>query len=399
MRHYLLFTIAILALLTSCETADCPEYQSQTPQYFETSEKGLPQEAWDIINGLTESFNTDTRSGKAIYPDWYGGMYVNDYDRVVVLATDSATHPQIPDGAVIKRCRYSYNHLDSVQKVISERTDNNEEVRKHLTGFGIFDNSNTIRVMFDKCTPQTIEQFRQTVSDDPSIEFEEMRIEIDTPDKIIIDPGDSIKVPENILKCGDFLINPSTKYGASLGYRVRVKNSKKTGIITSGHFISKGSVLCSFNNDTIGTCLQSYDKSIVDAAFCEITNRDYLPTNQINFKIPSVNFILSTELAQTPNGLYVHAIGAKTQMVGKVVCQSYELHTSDRLLKDVILTSFNSTQGDSGGLVYAVNTNAHINYTEGIIMGNATIPSDPDNKYCVCIKAYMINNAFNVERY
>ncbi len=65
-------------------------------------------------------------------------------------------------------------------------------------------------------------------------------------------------------------------------------------------------------------------------------------------------------------------------------------------VSDVILTTYTSQHGDSGGLVYSYTSSTNTRYTVGINRGSVIYNGE---KLGVCVKAYMINKRLEVERY
>ena len=65
---------------------------------------------------------TYSNSGEKIYPDYYGGSYINDAGQLIVYVTDNVQRPAVlSDNAnvVYEPCTYSYNELLSVMDTLN----------------------------------------------------------------------------------------------------------------------------------------------------------------------------------------------------------------------------------------------------------------------------------------
>lgn len=185
-------------------------------------------------------------------------------------------------------------------------------------------------------------------------------------------------------------------------------SSGETGVVTAGHFISKDEILGISSNskkEEIGKCLVSsaYD-GLVDAAFCEITSSSYTPSNRIEFMANPDIDTLSVEVRTPGIHRMINMVGFKSKRVSGIVYRdNYDLKYNEKvLLRDVMLMTCVPDYGDSGGIVYALNTQDNIRYTMGIISGFCELqnPLTGDSKfYGICCKASVINRNFGLERY
>ena len=81
----------------------------------------IEEDALNIYETLNTSF-VSTRSGSKIYPENYGGNYLDENGNFIVLVVENKKDLKssliIPDGAIIKYCKYSYQELLDVMDVL-----------------------------------------------------------------------------------------------------------------------------------------------------------------------------------------------------------------------------------------------------------------------------------------
>ena len=84
--------------------------QSEPALQVNTEEKALETHA-KLIAGFKQAA---ARSATSIYPDYYGGCFINDQKQLVVLATNESGQAQIKSmtenagNLVFKPCKFSY---------------------------------------------------------------------------------------------------------------------------------------------------------------------------------------------------------------------------------------------------------------------------------------------------
>ena len=116
-------------------------------------------------------------------------------------------------------------------------------------------------------------------------------------------------------------------------------------------------------NDTskkIGKIVKKLDKGKVDAAFVKITNSNYKVSRQVYYKDskgnkggPTITDDVYTYLADGAIGMTVYKAGATTYLTkGKLVSDSFSYVYDNVNYKDFYGCSYNSYNGDSGGVVY-----------------------------------------------
>ncbi|MDE5812929.1 MAG: hypothetical protein K2H72_01455, partial [Muribaculaceae bacterium] len=271
----------------------------------------LSQEAADeAYKSLLSIIEQKTRSGSNEIEKWYGGAYINDRGELVVKSTDLnlSSNLDIPN-TVIEKCDYSLRNLENIRKKIEDLFYKDDHfVLNHIILFGINPMTNSFEVGLDDVSKENVSYFIDNISSCPAVRFVECKRPEFTSKELIC--------AEMVSNLSNIVITETGKdsiFSASIGYRARKKDNGDIGVVTAGHFISKGQFLGRISNDakdTIGICIDSRNMDgVLDAAFCKITNNNFYPSNKIDFMInPDVD-TLSIELA-TP------AVGRTINMVG-----------------------------------------------------------------------------------
>lgn len=159
------------------------------------------------------------------------------------------------------------------------------------------------------------------------------------------------------------------------------------GIVTAGHGYKVGDNV-EFEYVSVGVCTKSQQFGTVDAAFCEVTNSNYIPSNTIEF----TSYVLSTSTASAAYNTSVTLAGAMSGIqVGRITSTSSSQTFNSIRNYDLVETDYKSTGGDSGGLIFITGSNG-IRYTGGIHLGVAN-----NKKYYS--KASNVLNALGLTRY
>lgn len=356
-------------------------------------EAGMQSEAYRSYETLMGLMKAQTRSAgtSAVYPEYYGGSYVDDNGKLVVLlaSSEAATRSagslkgSLSDGSVVyKTCTYSYNTLNALVARITEKAESGASfIYDNVGMFGVDDETNSVLVGLYDNSMDAIAQFRNNVADSPALRFAQCS-----------------PILNHALNCADSI--GATFSRASVGYRAKDK-SGNPGIVTAGHFIVVNQQLCEpIGFNVIGVCTQSrLDDGLIDAAFCKVVATNYMPTNRIAYMANPAADTLSVDLAQPPANLYVNMVGMRSKrQSGKVYIASMNVVDSSqkRILTDVIIAEYATQHGDSGGIVYALTSSINKRSTVGINKGSTVING---KTYGVCIKAYLINQTFGLSRY
>lgn len=357
-----------------------------------------------IICGQTRS-----SVNNPVYPDYYGGTYANDDGDLVVLITESGVSTRASnevqtimkeENVIFSTCKNSYNELQQVVDSISWLMETGANFSSNIGMFGIDVINNKVLV----CLRDDSENKKKQLLDNINCDF--------------IKIGWCSPIEEHLsLECGAAIFSDGR---GSVGYRA-IDSMGNKGIVTAGHCCDvNDSIYYSPNEignqaELIGKCIYSaHDDGYIDAAFCEITDPVFQPSNILPVKrwgissgsTPPTNIeyrTLSTQLAQPPVGLIINSIGSTSGWrSGRIRFASHYIPDSSGKIgvSDAIIADYISSDGDSGGIVYAYQSSNDTRYTVGINKGRIEMRIDGViDTLSTCVKAYMINQRLGLTRY
>ena len=334
----------------------------------------------ELLNFFSASpANTFTSTSTAQqYPDYYGGSYINADNKLVICVSPNTTLPiefseSFSENYVVEPVTYSYNELKALMAELNEYIlTQNTDVALNINHFALYDDQNRIVVSLFDASPEKIEEFQNTVSNSPALIFEE--------DSSIITSTSSVKP-------GDELQNSNRGTYASMGYRAKLDG--KAGFVTSAHFAYLNNNI-SIDGTTIANVTERNYSGSADAAFCEITNSNYTPSNTIS----GTSNTLSTTISEPGVSTHINMVGCTSGHLDGYVTSS---DATARGSGGVVFTNlteadFLSSPGDSGGIVYSYIGSTETRLTIGIINGS-------NSEHTYISKANEINNALGTTRY
>lgn len=146
--------------------------QSEPALQVNTEEKALETHA-KLIAGFKQAA---ARGATSIYPDYYGGCFINDQKQLVVLATNESGQAQIKSmtenagNLVFKPCKFSYNYLNQVMDELTDHMIKNKDYKaSNFIYCYVLDSANVVVVGLLEYSPAKIEEFKRNVSDSPAI--------------------------------------------------------------------------------------------------------------------------------------------------------------------------------------------------------------------------------------
>lgn len=387
-----LFTIAFLSLMAACSSdLDFREDQFDIEnQNIKMDEKSILK----YVNNLNSSFLSNTRSDEGdqfSYPDYYGGIYVDDDRNIIVLSKkeessvrDDLTRRMTTNKYLIKECDYSYNELQAAFEELTNfwLNDDNDEIFNSvsLVSFGINDITNRLQIDLLDCSDVNIQKFKQMIMDNPMLSFRKANSKIVMTASVY--PGSQIANGKGS--------------SASVGYRAM--KSGVEGFLTVGHFVRVGDIV-KMNGVEIGKCEASQFSGNLDAAWCKATN-GYTPS-----RTTKMGTDLSTGTISTPAvGTYVNMEGFKSVLQRNKVTQATingtftyedELGNEKKIkVSNLTQASYYCQKGDSGGVVYT---------DDGSLAGIQSGGSDPLNATQFAVsyfgKARYIQSALGIYLY
>lgn len=367
----------------------------------------IEEKAYQLYEDLQSSL-VKTRSLNALYPENYGGSYLDKNGNFVVLIVEGRETDNlnfVPKGAVTKSCKYSYNELLNVIEVLKEyKLSDNRDIYNNFLVFYIDDKLNRIIVELTDFSLNAQQAFKENVSNSDAIIF----VKASTEKELPITPFNSSDneeieyIPSSCIietRAANYPFFAGAPFGnISIGYRA--KKDGKIGLVTCGHSNSLGKTF-SVNNQTIGKITAWMYQGTVDASFIEITNADYEGSNQLYRYSASIpNAEISPEIKEYGVGFTVNKIGKSTQRTwGEIYTTNGYIKAKDETVEFYPMTGarYNSENGDSGGVVYSYVSSTDTRYTVGIHKASTV---DADGNQCsFYVRANDIKNALNVTRY
>lgn len=279
---------------------------------------------------------------------------------------------------LVKPCKFSYNELLDVHKIVLDFFMNEENNRLiseiSINSLGISAKGNSIFISLNELTPEKIALFKSRVVDSPIITFEQAHGQIVAQAASIVPGGHVSLIPGGL--------------GGSTGYRAKMGTT--TGIVASGHVLSTLNAKVYRNTTLIGTVKKVQLSGSVDAAFVALDS-GFEGTNSIG----TTSVLTSIEVLG--EGGKVSLRGYYNQSDGVIyntgVACNVKIQSTGKIVRISNCTrcKYNSQNGDSGGLIYSTNRNNTVGIHEGA-------DEDP-NGYSYYVLAHSINDALGLSRY
>lgn len=144
--------------------------------------------------------------------------------------------------------------------------------------------------------------------------------------------------------------------------------------MTAAHVANLGDIVSTVydlnKSNPIAECIVSTKSGSVDIAFCKITEKDCNVTNYINGNASAVLSQAIFPTSDIKEGLKVYLAGYQNKSSGVIKNTT----TSSAGLTNLIASTYSSTNGDSGGLVYCTKNGT--NYIIGIHRAKLTISGE-----------------------
>lgn len=128
---------------------------------------------------LMDSFEK-TETGELIYPDYYGGSYIDDDGGLVVcvVAANAKEKKSVSKSIEetinakdfrIRNVKYSYHELEEMMELLNHIP--NREVAKNWSGHFLSESDNAIFVQLKDVSEEQISLFQKEVTDSPMLRF------------------------------------------------------------------------------------------------------------------------------------------------------------------------------------------------------------------------------------
>ena len=339
--------------------------------------EGIANVAYDR---MLNSFSSDPLTNGDDYPEYYGGAFADDEGYLVINVTDDSEEVLAELTArtglsVIKvqKVKYSFAELGRITRELRESVSNAElAIRNKVVGYGMDQKRGLVRVYVKNASKEDEYAIRTMSS---------------APDAIIFVASSGHMVEDTDVKAGSEYRNATGVYRVS-GY---YNGQSVVGIMTAGHAVPLNQYIYTTNNVPFAKCIQKGYGGSMDAAFCMITNSNYIPSNYIE----NSDYLLSTATLNPLEGTTIFKQGKTTGLTAGTIIDTQGSYELDNVVwSNLTYASYASAVHDSGGIVYRFASGTR--YTVGIHRGRWV--EDGENM-AVFVKASIQNYVLGVLRY
>lgn len=357
-------------------TLDIASTELQEKENIAIQKYNMLLKTWAYDSNLISDTN-------AKFPIFYGGAYINEVKELVILVTDMRPEIEIYfsniinlDNTKFEKVEYSYERLleeqEKIQKkVFTTSTENvgwsiNNVNLEYIQGVGLSLRENSVVVYLD--TPKDVL--------DTKIVTDSIEKSITDFEHVILKARGGFETI-SAMQSGEKIYNirGNTIHSRSAGFWAR-KNNGDIGIVTAPHdTLSRGETIYFEDDKVFGVAETPYFSGSLDAVFIKRTGSGISISN----KPVGWSFLLTSNAYCTlPEGASVYTNGYASGIdIGSVEDVSFSMKvigsSSTARLTDLVLTSVNSTAGDSGGLVAGAG-NTSSRYVAGIITAKSILP-------------------------
>jgi len=348
------------------------------------------------------------RMGGVVYPDHFGGMYINDEGKLVILELVEDGEFDGFEDAIFKPAEFSYNELTAIMDFLDWAI---ADVELNASAWYLDVINNRVVVELINYGSAEIAAFQDTVLDSPMIAFEQgeetalvsgqlqslLCRNVPQPPAVNLPTIPNTRVD---IRTGDRIW--VFRYGLgwidggflSIGYRAQAANGE-IGFVTAAHVdmprgMQVGDIIANNSGVRIGEVRQARLRGI-DAAFVAIGANVAMSShtnlaaagNYNSFNLPGQRVI-------------IHG-GTSGTRVGTIIVPHFTYFIGPTTVYSAMRTTNPVNSGDSGGVVYTIGSNGNVTGTVGIVNSGAGIPClNITLPYTVVSRAGAINRAFNL---
>ena len=157
------FLFCIVLLFTSCkqQKSNLADSEIQENDSLSAMDVAMQPGAYESFQEMMDFICTQTQSSieNPVYPDYYGGTYVNGNGKLVVLITkDTATTRSANEALaqldkhniIVQHCEHSYNQLKQIVDTITLHIEEKAVWTSNIGMYGINDINNRVSIyLFD----------------------------------------------------------------------------------------------------------------------------------------------------------------------------------------------------------------------------------------------------------
>ena len=350
----------------------------------------------NTINNLYSSFQT-SRLGHTIYPEDFGGMYIDENGNLILMVVglqEEGTISRFSDDGITKEANFSFNEILELHSYISYLFMNHytNPIIANIATSGVDVINNNITIALFDYTEEQINLFERYITDSPIVVFKEF---VDLGEQVlgysfyynysIID--EDYNTDENydtMLDCEIILLEESyidiTPLSTTLapGDRIYIRRGNQTsrlsigfrasngrnGFVTAAHgFGGKraGDLIFDGNNiNQIGVVGPNPRLQGIDAAFVELNSNV-----TISATLGSIN--LTPTIANPVVGQFVTSRGTPSGSRGGTIASVNQYAVVDNIrFENTAVVNIRSAAGDSGGIVFSQLGPATVGAVQGI---------------------------------
>lgn len=336
----------------------------------------------------------DTNNIELSYPEYYGGSYLNDDGKLVILLKNNDISIQRTlksvsnnNNLIFESANYSYAELTQYildilkyqeSKLSTQNSVKTYDIAEDIIDCTLDDKNNKIIVGIRNLNDNKIKLFKKNVIDSDAIEFTNKLYKnsyVSNKNSLLINPITETNISTLSTNYGvrpGMSIIASNTSIYSVGFPVRrgdPVNGYQYGFLTAGHFMEEGySIITTNYGEVVGTVESVAFGGKYDVSFVELND----------------GYTCSNNIYQTPYSLVTSNLDIDHPVVGKVVykygCKGY---TSGTILSTnyafqgivshygLVKSSYASQEGDSGGLIASSSPDSpYTKIQEGIHAGN-----------------------------
>lgn len=321
------------------ETISIPVPTDRSEDFYVTQAESIY-----IYNDLLNSFNTErtsisnTQTEKQEYPDYFGGAYINqETGGLVIKTTDVAqikrslrSSKRSLSSVTYELCDISYNQMRSVVNNITTDLDFFYEQNIEIVSVGIDVDTSKVYVKVVNLTDEKASIIKKRTN----CSF------------LQFGNGNAI-IPEVSIG-GGYPATPNYNTSMSSTICCAATRANVDGFVISGHAgTTLGQEFTSLGN-TLGpvTATAYYDNTTADAAFVAAVGNNIEVSNILY----SGDILFNTYESELPDGARVHKYGRVTNLTSGYILQigTTITHTDGTTITDCVVTTYNSSGGDSG---------------------------------------------------
>lgn len=201
--NFSLPTMIVLGLSLLYSSCNNDDFEDDVVSSYKATQKNVTldapvqENANELYENLMSAFNQQsTRSSESlVYPDYYGGAFINDDGILVVYTKDnisSKSQGEITRAIgtnhyIVKSCNYSYNQLNHIMDIIDDKVFNETSMVKfsNVLYAAIDDENNCIVVGLKEFSASAIEDFKSMISNSECIKFTKTKAGVFTAKKDI----------------------------------------------------------------------------------------------------------------------------------------------------------------------------------------------------------------------